>query len=126
MDFFSKSNRDYKNLRSNAVNRANGGNSGGMTGGDWAGIGLQILGAISQQKAAEDEQRRLDEANRSAMEMNKQRYADSRGDIQDQKIKQDQDTRYRGLNFINDQVDSNRAMSRKRSFRDAMYDYMRV
>lgn len=128
MDFYNKSLKDFKNLRSNASARAGTSPqpSGSMTGGDWAGIGLQILGAISQQKAAEEEQRKLEEQQRKSELLDKQRYSDQRGDIEDQKIRQAQGVRFQGLNFINDQVDSNRAMARKRSFRDALYDSMRA
>ncbi len=67
MDFYNKSLKDFKNLRSNAAQSwyiATTFRS--MTGGDWAGIGLQILGAISQQKAAEEEQRKLEEQQRKS------------------------------------------------------------
>lgn len=97
-----------------------------MTGGDWAGIGLQLLGAVSQQRAQDAEMKRqLREADQNKMNENKL-YRDERGDIEDQKARKAQDIRFQGLNFLNDQVDSNRAMARKRTFRDAMYDSMRA
>lgn len=127
MDFYNKSLKDFKNLRSNASARAGTSPqpSGSMTGGDWAGIGLQVLGAINAQKMQDDEiKRQQREADQAKMNDNKL-YRDQRGDIEDKKIFQQQDRRFRGLNFLNDQVESNRQTARKRSFRDAMYDSMR-
>lgn len=125
MDWLKNQSRDYKNLRKNAVSSA-GEESGGMTGGDWAGIGLQILGAVNAQKAAEEEQRKLEEQQKKAEILNKQRYGDQQEQQAQDNVFQSQDRRMRGLSFLDGQVDSNRAMSRKRTFRDAMYDSMRA
>lgn len=129
MDFYKRSLRDFKGLKKNAILRASGGgteDSDSMTKGDWAGIGLQLLGAVSQQKTQDDEAKRLQLENDQKKQVDARQYRDERGDVEDQKIGQAQDRRFRGLNFMNDQVDSSRETARKRTFRDAMYDTMRA
>lgn len=57
MNYFKKSLRQYENLQ----DQNNGADKASLGASDWAGLGLQLYGGLLQDKAEEEEQRRLDE-----------------------------------------------------------------
>lgn len=91
MNYFDKSLDDFRRLypdagRSKAAN--------GLTGPDLAGIGLQVGGAILQDRAAEEELRRQEEKDRLAMILSGRNARSSA-----QQVEQGMQQSERGLNM---------------------------
>lgn len=98
--------------------------SNGLSGGDWAGMGLQLLGGYLQdtqaQKQREEDLAREDKLNEQQMQQSAlQRMIDAQH-WQDQQNQQTRQQNLSGLNFLANMRGNAQQEARRRSFRDTL------
>lgn len=126
MDFFGRMGRDYDRIQRDYGGYGQGTSSAGgkMQPADWAGVGLQVGGAMLQDKAAEEELAREDELRRIQMMLDARNRRTDAQQFERTAQQTDRSQNQTGFSMLADQRTNAMENSRRYSFKKSLLSAM--